>query len=229
MRDEDWQAQLNRLESATLSVAQAADYLGITPRAVNRLLERERLSRLRFKDRTMIPLAAVEAYRRWKLYRSRSYTMGLFATENLYTGINPHLMSLYQTPGWGGFKGFHSDHITDLKRFIRRLLPEGYAAYTEDMLSILRGPNVLPQHHQTDVFRFGINQPIPTIALPLLASESVVCDFDAVYQYTFNEGFAGEVDYNLEPLRMETYSAADQSRIYQHIQQLIESGPPQLE
>lgn len=67
---------------------------------------------------------------------------------------------------------------------------------------------------KTGLYRFGINQPIPSINIPLLNDEMTTCDFDSVYQQTFEEGFFDALlDYTKEPLNMTLYSKADQQKI----------------
>lgn len=68
---------------------------------------------------------------------------------------------------------------------------------------------------KTAVFWVGLNQPVPTLPIPLGENETVLCDFDQVYQETFEEGrFGYEVDYTQEPPHMQSYSPADQAQIH---------------
>lgn len=157
----EWQAELSELAAATMTVREAADYLEITPRAMNRLLDRNRLTGLNFKDRVLITVASVEGYKRWKLGRSRCY-MALYAEKNLYQGVNPHLMSLYQTPGWGGYRSFHTNYITELTFALNRLLPPGYRAKTEDTLSILRRQGDTDIEAQTRYPDVSIRETMPS-------------------------------------------------------------------
>lgn len=61
--------------------------------------------------------------------------MPLQSPKNMYPGINPHLNSFLQSKG-GGWKTFHSEHIIDITRTLRRQLPENYFVLTEDSLQI---------------------------------------------------------------------------------------------
>jgi hypothetical protein len=58
--------------------------------------------------------------------------------DNLFSGINPHLMSFLQTPGSGAttstFPSFHKDHITHIKDFLNDVLPPHYIALSEPSL-----------------------------------------------------------------------------------------------
>ncbi len=46
----------------------------------------------------------------------------MHARQNQYPGVNPHLNSALQQPG-GGWKGFHSKHITHLAAYLDDVLP----------------------------------------------------------------------------------------------------------
>ncbi|MBZ0320247.1 MAG: DUF4058 family protein [Anaerolineae bacterium] len=60
--------------------------------------------------------------------------------ENPYVGLNPHLMSLFQSPSTedmtSTFPPFHGDHITHIKDFLNRYLPRTYIAVSESSLQI---------------------------------------------------------------------------------------------
>lgn len=77
----------------------------------------------------------------------------------------------------------------------------------------------------TAVYQFGINQPMPRIRLPLLAGDSVLCDFDVVYQTTFQRGrYHQDINYADAPMHMETYRQADQMAILSHLAKMRESS-----
>lgn len=61
--------------------------------------------------------------------------MAIYAPQNLYPGINPHLHSFMQQPD-GGWSSFHTVHIVDLHRAINRHLPAGYYAIADESLQI---------------------------------------------------------------------------------------------
>lgn len=72
----------------------------------------------------------------------------------------------------------------------------------------------LSRHDKTAIYRFGVNQPIPKIPIVLLHDDVVVCDFDKVYQETFEKGLFGAIlQENNEPVRMSAYSSTDQQKI----------------
>lgn len=59
---------------------------------------------------------------------------------NIFTGVNPYLMSFLQTVGThttpSPYPSFHSDHITHIKDFLNEQLPSNYIALTEPSLQI---------------------------------------------------------------------------------------------
>ncbi len=65
-------------------------------------------------------------------------------------------------------------------------------------------------------YSFYVDEPLPTVPIPLGGEERLHFDFDAAYQYTFEVGRWQRIrTYNMTtlPARFETYSAADQERI----------------
>jgi hypothetical protein len=53
----------------------------------------------------------------------------------------------------------------------------------------------------SDMYLFGIQQPVPVVAIPLLNDDSIACDFDAAYQETYQRGggFGYLVNYDQVP------------------------------
>jgi len=70
-----------------------------------------------------------------------------------------------------------------------------------------------------EIYGWHVNDPIPPIDIPLLGEDRVILDLDALYQTTFRSrrSFAEEIDYAVEPPRMETYSQGDQDQIRQRM------------
>lgn len=65
---------------------------------------------------------------------------------------------------------------------------------------------------------FGVDEPIPTVAVPLAKDTALRFDFDAVYQHTYQVGaWPTLIDFEQNPERLNTYSAADQNRIGQKL------------
>lgn len=72
-----------------------------------------------------------------------------------------------------------------------------------------------PGDGQVMLYGFGVDEPLPTVTIPLSGDDSFDCDFDAVYQKTFRESLYGlrVVDYDNLPENFDRYSLADQRRI----------------
>jgi hypothetical protein len=66
-----------------------------------------------------------------------------------------------------------------------------------------------------EIYGWQVDDPIPKIDIPLLRDDQVVLDLDTIYQITFRSrrSFADEIDYAIEPPRIETYSQADQDQM----------------
>jgi hypothetical protein len=66
-------------------------------------------------------------------------------------------------------------------------------------------------------YGFDVDDSFPMVVIPLSGDETLKFDFGAVYQYTYKRGRWGMwlnlVDYSQPPLRLHTYSEADQERI----------------
>jgi hypothetical protein len=70
-----------------------------------------------------------------------------------------------------------------------------------------------------DVYFFGLQDPIPTIPIPLAGSEIVNVNFNEPYQFTWAKSrFWAYLDYTDLPLRFASYRPADQAVIQAHRQ-----------
>jgi hypothetical protein len=77
---------------------------------------------------------------------------------------------------------------------------------------------------KVDIYSFGVDEPIPTITIPLFASNNAIFDLRKVYNRSYGGHWFGRfVDYAQLPLRFETYSAADQARIRQRMALIAEA------
>jgi hypothetical protein len=88
--------------------------------------------------------------------------------------------------------------------------------------------NPLPElsKGRTDIYGFRVDDPIPAIKIPLAEADSVVVDFNAVYQHSFEQNnLYGMliVDYEKLPEGFETYDEEDQRRIKARMQAVIEA------
>jgi hypothetical protein len=81
--------------------------------------------------------------------------------------------------------------------------------------------NIAFTKQKTEVYFWGINEPIPSILIPLKAEDSIVFDFNKPYQYTWeNSRFWFYLDYLQDPERMNTYSSDDQTLIRQIVKEM---------
>lgn len=70
------------------------------------------------------------------------------------------------------------------------------------------------QQGAVKVYGFHTGEAIRTVPVPLSSDLSLNSDFNRVYQHTFTSGcWYKFVDYESEPVRFHTYSAADRERI----------------
>ncbi len=99
--------------------------------------------------------------------------------------------------------------------------PDGDAGAYPYMILVSR-PFPTPEQGYTDFYGFGVDDPIPTIHIPLAGEEVVKVDFGAVYRQTFEHVrvFRMLADYDQEPLNFERYREADQDVIRQRLAQI---------
>lgn len=79
------------------------------------------------------------------------------------------------------------------------------------------------------VAEFDVDEPIPTLAIPLNGEDQLIFDFDAPYQKTYAETLYGLelVDYTQFPLHFDRYSPVDQARIANRmvaVRQAVQKG-----
>jgi hypothetical protein len=75
------------------------------------------------------------------------------------------------------------------------------------------------------IHEFDVDDPIPTVTIPLNAGDAPEFDFSVPYQKTFEEGFYGDtLDYSKFPLNFRRYSATDQTRIALRMLAVIEAA-----
>jgi hypothetical protein len=90
--------------------------------------------------------------------------------------------------------------------------PHNHNAYPYHVT--ITDPRLPPDAKSVRSFGFRVDDAIPSLPIPLLGEDLVVVDFNAVYQHTFEGGRWGEdVDYAVEPLRMDTCREDDQAKI----------------
>lgn len=64
-------------------------------------------------------------------------------------------------------------------------------------------------------FGFQVDDPLPTVKIPLKDEDSVTVNFQEIYNRTYESlhAFSYRVDYDIVPVGMDTYVASDQKRI----------------
>lgn len=77
----------------------------------------------------------------------------------------------------------------------------------------------------TQVYGFRVDEPIPTLRIPLSGHESFDLDFGAVYDHTFASlpAYSQRVDYAQLPLEFAAYRADDQARIRERMRLVCEA------
>jgi uncharacterized protein DUF4058 len=72
---------------------------------------------------------------------------------------------------------------------------------------------------------FDVDEPIPTVRIPLNADDSFDFDFGLPYQQMYERGFYGyHLDYSRFPLNFERYSKDDQARIAARMVAVLEAA-----
>jgi hypothetical protein len=90
-------------------------------------------------------------------------------------------------------------------------------------LTVTRPQNISETgSYQTHVYRFGLDTPIPTIALPLIEEEKIVVSLDLPYQETFVKGrFNHQIDYAaLSPNLLSKFREADRHYLEQRLTEI---------
>ncbi len=80
-------------------------------------------------------------------------------------------------------------------------------------------------------YPFHVDQPIPTVTIPLNGTDRIDFDFGVVYRKTFEEMLYGleSVDYAAYPVNFDSYSAADQARIAKRMLAVLEAGAAEVD
>lgn len=141
------------------------------------------------------------------------------------------LLSPSNKPGGSGYAAYRAKRLEalyselrlveiDLLHELPPILPEipNYAAGEPGAfpyLILVSDPFLLPPEARTALYGAHVDAPLRIISVPLAEGDAIAVDFDAVYNQTFESSrlFRLVVDYTNEPLRFETYAAADQQRI----------------
>jgi hypothetical protein len=93
--------------------------------------------------------------------------------------------------------------------------------------------NPRPSLDEGPMYIYGVrvDEPLPTIPIPLLGDEIVPLDLDAVYQRTFHRlrSFWDAPDYGEPPARLESYQPVDRARIEARMAAIREGAGPSAE
>ncbi|MEZ4735871.1 MAG: hypothetical protein R3E79_52950 [Caldilineaceae bacterium] len=73
---------------------------------------------------------------------------------------------------------------------------------------------------------FDVDEPIPTLTIPLTAGDALSFDFGVPYRKTFDEALFGLelVDYGQLPVNFNRYSKTDQTRIAARMLAVLEAA-----
>lgn len=79
------------------------------------------------------------------------------------------------------------------------------------------------QEGRSETHEFAVDQPVPSIAIPLAGDERLMIEFGAVYNRTFHKlrAYSYLVDYEQLPQHFDRYSPADQERIKQRMEAVM--------
>jgi Protein of unknown function (DUF4058) len=215
---------LKDAERYLLRVDEAAQTLRISRRAVEGLVERGRLHKLFFKGRPYIATYELELYK----FNKQGKPM-LQAESNLFNGLNPHLMSLLQTAGFGAttsaYPSFHADHITHIKDFLNDYLPPQYIALTEPSLQIqarqqdtfIKDSQVAPDVaiYKSQSTQAHAQQPSTTADLQLELQLDELESWSSVAVYAVDHTIHGTPIVRLELLSPANMSGGSYAEVYQ--------------
>ncbi len=95
--------------------------------------------------------------------------------DNLFTGVNPLLMSRLQAKN--DFGGFHNQYLAELTKHLNGVLPDNYQARQEAKLTLTyhgymtpqtRYPDILVTHGKTyTTLAPSVSETAPTLLLPI--------------------------------------------------------------
>ncbi len=120
------------------------------------------------------------------------------------------------------------DYLHESRPVIRRLpsYPDRQPGSTPYSI-ILTDPRPTLAQGVTQVYGFGVDDPIPVIDIPLAGDEALTFDFGVPYQRTFEvRYFYSRADYAQEPVNFDRYSEADQARIRARMQAVAAAHAP---
>jgi hypothetical protein len=116
------------------------------------------------------------------------------------------------------------DYLNESLSPIRSVPEYPHAKKSFPYIITISNPHLPPHSQAVFGYGFSVDDPIPTLEIPLLGEESVILDFNKVYHFTFMAGrWGNQVDYAAEPLRLASYRDDDQAKIRARMQAVHES------
>jgi hypothetical protein len=123
----------------------------------------------------------------------------------------------------GGINLVEIDYLHETRPVIRdiRSYADGDEGSYPYMILVSR-PFPTPEQGHTDLYGFGVDDPLPDVSIPLVGDEAVALDFGSVYNRTIAQVrvFRMLADYDTEPVNFGHYRDADQSLIRQRLAQI---------
>jgi hypothetical protein len=115
-----------------------------------------------------------------------------------------------------GLRLVEIDLLHETRPLLRTLpsYPDGHEdAYPYSIL--VSDPRPDMEHGQIRVYGFPVDEPLPTVPVPLADEDVVTIEFGIIYDLTFKSRrlFSMVVDYETEPVRFWTYATTDQAAI----------------
>ena len=129
-------------------------------------------------------------------------------------------LAMRRTTLKGGVFLLELDYLHETRSPFRAVLPD-YTHHQEEAYPFYIATTD-PHTDLMNFYCFHVNEQIPALEIPLAGGESVVLDFDAVYQQTADQDRRATllVNYAEEPANFASYSPADQQQIRQVMKQI---------
>lgn len=150
------------------------------------------------------------------------------------------LLSPTNKPGYAGYQHYQKaridalyagtplievDYIHELPAIVPTYPIYPKAANSHAYVIFVSDPRPSVGKGKVSAYGFDVDSPLPTVTLPLAGEETLKFDFNAVYHVSYRRArYSDKLDYRQPPLRMETYSPADQARIRQRMAAIAEAA-----
>lgn len=129
-----------------------------------------------------------------------------------------------ETALWSGMALVEIDYLHETRSPIRGIAPYPEEPDSYPYTIVVTDPHPSLAKGEARVYGFRIDDPIPTIPIPLVEEDTLNFDFGAEYMRTFSSlgSFYEAVDYEQLPVAIETYALIDRERIDQVCQRVKE-------